>query len=85
MTKNDRRENYDYLDDDERDLIESLDRDEWVSVHDRSDVVAEAVSVALATLRKDRRMNIRISERDLRGLKARVRNAVHLIRLPLCY
>ena len=71
MMNTDKRDNYDYLDEDERELIESLDRDEWVSVHDMSDAVAEAVTVASATLRKDRRMNIRISERDLKGLKAR--------------
>lgn len=50
---------------------ESLDRDQWVPFGDLSDAVAEAQSVASATLRKDRRMNIRISARDLKGLKVR--------------
>ena len=52
-----------YLDKEERSLIESLENDEWVSVRD--------LPAAVATLKKDRRMNVRISERDLKGLKAR--------------
>jgi predicted DNA binding CopG/RHH family protein len=52
-----------YLDEEERSLIESLENDEWVSVRD--------LPAAVATLKKDRRMNVRISERDLKGLKAR--------------
>ena len=60
-----------YLDDEERELIESIENDEWVPVADRSAAIAEAQGLAQATLRKDRRMNVRISERDLKGLKAR--------------
>jgi len=60
-----------YLDDEERLLIESLENDEWVSVRDLPAAVAEAQTYASATLKKDRRMNVRISERDLKGLKAR--------------
>jgi len=60
-----------YLDDEERELIESIENDEWVPVSDRSAAIAEAQTLAQATLRKDRRMNVRISERDLKGLKAR--------------
>ena len=71
MIKNDERQNVAYVDDDERDLIESLDRDEWIPVRDMPNALAEARTVASATLRKDRRMNVRISERDLKGLKAR--------------
>ena len=60
-----------YLDDEERELIESIENDEWVPVADRGAAIAEARGLARATLRKDRRMNVRISERDLKGLKAR--------------
>ncbi len=71
MITNNEHRNDDYLDDDERDLMESLDRDEWVPVGNLPDAVAEARSIASATLRKDRRINVRISDRDLKGLKAR--------------
>jgi predicted DNA binding CopG/RHH family protein len=46
-------------------------RDEWVPVTNLPDAIAEACSIATATLKKDRRMNIRISDRDLKSLKAR--------------
>lgn len=60
-----------YLDDEERELIESIENGEWVPVADRTAAIAEAQGLARATLRKDRRMNVRISERDMEGLKAR--------------
>ena len=60
-----------YLDEEEKSLIESLENDEWVPVRDLPAAVAEARTYANATLKKDRRMNVRISERDLKGLKAR--------------
>ena len=60
-----------YLDDEEKSLIESLENDEWVSVRDLTAAVADAQAYVSATLKKDRRMNVRISERELKGLKAR--------------
>ena len=71
MSKKNTRPGGEYLDREERELIESIERDEWVSVANLPDAVAEARSVATATLKKDRRMNIRISDRDLKSLKAR--------------
>ena len=60
-----------YRDREERELIDSLENDEWEPVADLPAAVAEARAYARATLKKDRRMNVRISERDLKGLKAR--------------
>ncbi len=48
----------------ERELSESLEGGEWQSVDDLEDAKAEARRYAEATVRKDRRMNIRITERD---------------------
>ncbi len=59
------------MDNEERELGETLERGEWQSVDDSEDAEAEARRYAEATLRKDRRMNIRITERDLRNLKVR--------------
>ena len=53
----------------EKELSESLEADEWIPVEDKSDYIAEAQEYAQATMRKDRRMNIRMSERDMRNLK----------------
>jgi predicted DNA binding CopG/RHH family protein len=60
-----------YVDEEERDLAESLERGEWRSVDDFSEARETARQYAAATLRKDQRLNVRISERDLKLLKAR--------------
>jgi len=60
---------YKPLDEYERGLIESIENDEWNSVEDKEQQIREAREFAKATMRKDKRMNIRISERDLRNLK----------------
>ena len=62
---------FDYIDDDEREIIESLEADEWFPVVDAESHKAEATEIARSTMRKDRRMNVRISERDMRNLKIR--------------
>ena len=71
MSRQGKSDQVKYLDDDEQDLIESVENDEWVSVGNVRSAVTEAREYARATLRKDRRMNVRISERDMNGLKAR--------------
>jgi predicted DNA binding CopG/RHH family protein len=62
---------FEYIDDDEREIIASLEADEWISVADVAGHKAEATEIARSTMRKNRRMNIRISERDMRNLKIR--------------
>jgi predicted DNA binding CopG/RHH family protein len=57
------------LDEEERELIHSIERNEWTEVPDVERVKEQARRFAEATIRKDRRMNIRISDRDLRNLK----------------
>ena len=71
MSETNSRPAVEYLDREEQEIVESIERDEWVSVTNLPDAVAEARSIATATLKKDRRMNIRISDRDLKSLKAR--------------
>ena len=60
-----------YLDDEERDLIESVERGEWKSVKNLKDEIEKHRQYARNTLRKDSRVNIRISSRDLEALQAR--------------
>lgn len=62
---------FEYIDDDEREIIASLEAEEWISVADADINKAEATEIARSTMRKDRRMNVRISERDMRNLKIR--------------
>ena len=60
-----------FLDEEEKELIESIESGEWVRVRDEENEKKKAIEAAKRTIRKNKRMNIRISERDLRDLKAR--------------
>ena len=68
MKRNDDRQ-YLPLDDEEKGLIRSIENDEWVESPETSKQKKLAKEYAEATIRKDKRMNIRISERDLKNLK----------------
>ncbi len=57
------------LDKEEKDLLESFERDEWESVPDLEKRRLELQEYASETLRKDKRVNIRITGRDLRQLQ----------------
>ena len=57
------------LDKEERDILESYERGEWVPVADKEAVVARLKAAAANTLRKDRRVNIRITGYDLAALQ----------------
>jgi len=54
----------------EKDILESYENDEWVSVSKPSDIARYKVA-AKATFKKDKRVNIRISELDLELLQER--------------
>ena len=60
-----------YLDEEERDLIESVERGEWKSVKNLSQEIKKHQQYARNTLRKDKRVNIRISSRDLEALQSK--------------
>jgi predicted DNA binding CopG/RHH family protein len=49
----------------EKEILESFEKGEWVPVADFSIRKKELMEYARNTLRKDKRLNIRISERDL--------------------
>jgi len=57
------------LDEEEKELIRSTEKDEWVESRKAAKQKKLAKEYAEATIRKDKRMNIRISERDLENLK----------------
>ncbi|WP_404359892.1 hypothetical protein [Methylotuvimicrobium sp. KM1] len=58
------------LDQEEKDLLESYENDEWVSVMNPSDI-AEYTAAAKNIFRKDKRVNIRMTEMDLELLQER--------------
>jgi predicted DNA binding CopG/RHH family protein len=53
------------LDAEERELLDSVEKEEWQSVADFESEAEQYQAYAKATFRKDKRINIRISERDL--------------------
>lgn len=71
MMNNELNESTYYMDDEERLLAESIEKGEWVSIDNVAEARERAETYASATLRKDRRMNIRVSDRDILQLKAR--------------
>ena len=58
----------------EKNILDSFERDEWVPVKDLAAERKQVREYARATLKKNKRVNIRISSRDLSELQ---RKAVH--------
>ena len=54
-----------FLDDEEKDVLESYDRDEWRPVKNRKQEIKKLREFARNTLQKDKRINIRMSSKDL--------------------
>jgi predicted DNA binding CopG/RHH family protein len=59
------------LDADEKELLGSVERGEWKSVKGGKRVRARYSRYAEATFRKDRRLNIRLSSKDLEAIQKR--------------
>jgi len=58
----------------EKEILDSFEKDEWVPVTNLTKRKKELMAYARNTLRKDKRLNIRISERDLLELQKRAVN-----------
>ena len=59
------------LDDEENELLQSLESGEWESVDNLQNEIIQHQKVAKNTLRKDKRINIRLSSNDLESLKTK--------------
>ena len=59
------------LDKEEQELVDSYDRDEWKPVPNQEAEAERYRGYARATFRKDMRVNIRISKKDLEALQSR--------------
>jgi predicted DNA binding CopG/RHH family protein len=57
------------LTEEEQEILDSFERGGWVPVKDLSKRKRELIRYARNTLKKDKRLNIRISERDLNELQ----------------
>ena len=59
------------LDPDEKDILESFERGEWRSVPNVKREKQRSARAAKATSRRDRRLSIRISTKDLEAIQKR--------------
>ena len=59
------------LDPKEKEIFDSVERGEWRSVRGLKDERKRYARYAAATFRKDRRVNIRMSSRDLEAIQKR--------------
>jgi len=59
------------MDSEEKGILESYDRNEWRPIKARRAEIAKLQHYARNTLQKNKRINIRLAERDLTGIQAR--------------
>ena len=59
------------MDAEERELMESIEADEWKPVADGDKAREEAMQAARNALRKDKRVNLRLSQKDYQQIKVR--------------
>jgi len=58
-----------YLDKEEKEIIESYEKNEWKSIPNKDALLKKYARYAANTLKKDKRVNIRISSRDFIEIK----------------
>ena len=63
-------ENINFLDKEEEEIYNSIETDEWVSDFD-TEIKEKYEAYAKSSLKKERRINIRMTERDFKKIQAR--------------
>ena len=63
------RKAFEPLDQEEKDLIESIEREEWRSVKNIKQEKEKAIAAARNTLKKDKRINLRLTQKDYRQIQ----------------
>lgn len=59
-----KKKSFEPLDEEESDLMKSLENDEWQPVKNLKQQKKAAVEAAINTLKKDKRINLRLSQKD---------------------
>lgn len=62
---------FDPQDEEEAALMESIEQDAWQPIEDSEQEMSKAVDAARATLKKDRRINLRLTEKDYHQIQVR--------------
>ena len=57
------------LDNQEKELMDSIEQDQWESVSDLEAEKQKAITAAKNTLKKDKRINLRLSQKDYRQIQ----------------
>ena len=57
------------IDQEEKDLMESIERDEWRPVKNIKQEKEKAIAAARNTLKKDKRINLRLTQKDYRQIQ----------------
>lgn len=60
---------FDPIDEEERDLMESIEKDEWSPVKNIKKEKEKAIMAARDTLKKDKRINLRLSQKDYHQIR----------------
>jgi len=59
------------IDQEEKDLMESLEHDDWNTVEDLEEMKKAAVLAAKNTLKKDKRINLRLTQKDYHDIQVK--------------
>jgi predicted DNA binding CopG/RHH family protein len=57
------------IDQEEKNLMESIERDEWQPVNNIEQEKEKAIAAARKTLKKDKRINLRLTQKDYRQMQ----------------
>ena len=63
------RKAFEPLDQEEKELMESIEREEWRSVKNIKQEKEKAIAAARNTLKKDKRINLRLTQKDYRQIQ----------------
>ncbi|MCP5051356.1 MAG: antitoxin [bacterium] len=65
------KKNFQPLDQEEKDLMESIEKEEWQPVKNLEQEKKTAIQTARNTLKKDKRINLRLSQKDYHQIQLR--------------
>ena len=65
------RQAFEPIDEEEKDLMESIEKDEWRSVKHIEKEKEKAIAAARNTLKKDKRINLRLTQKDYHQIQVK--------------
>ncbi|MDZ7832255.1 MAG: antitoxin [Desulfobacterales bacterium] len=65
------RKSFEPIDQEENELMESLENEDWETVNDLEQEQEKAMAAARGTLRKNKRINLRLTEKDYHQIQVK--------------